>query len=355
MEPIYFFLGKSSLVLAIFFCCYKAFLERETFYGFNRFFLMAGLLGSLLLPMLIFTHTVYVPAVANPILEVSQTAVTLPYDPLPVATTVPAKPSFTVWQLFFYAYALGVLFFLVRFGLSLYRILRFCALPGNTGEHRFFKKDGLRYLEFIGLPAPFSFFNTIVYDPAASTDAELKLILAHERQHARQLHSVDLLLGRLLCAVFWFNPLMWFYARAIERNLEFLADYQVNRAGLYKKAYQLALVHISSGKTPALTQSFYQSFIKKRIIMLNKNHSSPIKKFRILFMLPLLALFIYGFNVREEIKVKQKTKTIINVGAQKDTLVFSNSSTPEEIRALEKYFSANPNIKIDVKSRNNAG
>ncbi len=350
MENLYF-LGKSSLILAIFFCFYKVFLERETFYVFNRYFLLIGILSSLLLPLMVLTRTVYVEPQATPVIEMTQIAMPTTFAPQPASAAVAAQPFITDWQLFFYAYTLGALFFLFRFLLSFFKVLHFLR------KHTSFTQSGLRYLEIKGLSAPFSFFNTIAYDPNTASTEELKLILAHERQHALQHHSVDLLLGRFMCAIFWFNPFSWLYARAIEQNLEFLADYQVNQSGLSKREYQLALVRISSGKTPALTQSFYQSFIKKRIIMLNKNQSNPVKKFRTFFILPFLALFIYGFNVKEEVKVKnqKKSTTSSTIGAKSDTLNFSNLSTPDEINALENYFNLDPRIRINVKARNKEG
>jgi hypothetical protein len=39
-----------------------------------------------------------------------------------------------------------------------------------------------------------------------------------------QNHSIDVLITRLFSILFWFNPVIWFYQKAILQNLEFIAD-----------------------------------------------------------------------------------------------------------------------------------
>lgn len=351
MDVLYF-LGKAGLITAIFFCCYKAFLERETFYVFNRHFLLAGLLASLLLPLFIFSQTVYVEPISASALDMALYANGINEN------SENALESFWTTSYFvktlLYMYASGVLFFCLRFGLSLFRVLRFCTcLPAKAGEHDSFKEKGLRYIAVSGLPAPFSFFNTIVYDPEASTAEELELILAHERQHAHQRHSVDLLLGRFMCVLFWFNPLQWFYARAIEQNLEYMADAKVAELGFPRKAYQLALVQVSYGQTPALTQSFYQSLIKKRIIMLNKNRSNQLNKFKALFLLPVLALFLWGFNVEEVQVIKNASTGDTSVTAQGENLISKGLNPINQVSAVSssKVFANSSTTKTDSKGQ----
>ena len=52
----------------------------------------------------------------------------------------------------------------------------------------------------------------------------MDLILKHEKVHARDWHSIDLLLTHLYRAVFWINPLAWMIKRQVGENLEFIAD-----------------------------------------------------------------------------------------------------------------------------------
>src|SRR5690606_25524438 len=47
------FLLKSSAVIALFFICYKVFLQRETYFIHNRYFLITGIITALCLPFLV--------------------------------------------------------------------------------------------------------------------------------------------------------------------------------------------------------------------------------------------------------------------------------------------------------------
>jgi hypothetical protein len=77
--------------------------------------------------------------------------------------------------------------------------------------------------------APFSFFNTIVYNSSLYSSSELENILEHEKVHSEQNHTVDVLISRLFCILFWFNPFIWLYKKAILQNLEFIADSEATK------------------------------------------------------------------------------------------------------------------------------
>jgi beta-lactamase regulating signal transducer with metallopeptidase domain len=47
------------------------------------------------------------------------------------------------------------------------------------------------------------------------TDEELQSILLHEKIHSQEMHSVDVIIAELFCAVFWFHPFIWLYKKAI--------------------------------------------------------------------------------------------------------------------------------------------
>ena len=56
---------KFSICLAMFWVFYKALLEKESFHGFKRVYLMLSLVFSLLIPLI--TFTTYVDPVATPV------------------------------------------------------------------------------------------------------------------------------------------------------------------------------------------------------------------------------------------------------------------------------------------------
>ncbi|MDN3596996.1 M56 family metallopeptidase [Zunongwangia endophytica] len=212
---------------------------------------------------------------------------------------------------------------------------------------------------------PFSFFNNIVYNPKKHQQKDLKLILKHEQIHARQWHSLDVIFISILCVVFWFNPFIWLYKKVIVQNLEFLADQDAVATIASKKEYQKALVMASVGMQPAMTNQFYQSFIKKRIIMLNKSKKKNTS-WKTILVIPFLCLFLYSFNLKKESVVlnsskgnrSQYTDTVDNpeitgIGSYTETEKNNTYKSPKRSISLEDlgenalYILDNQNYKRD--------
>ena len=87
---------------------------------------------------------------------------------------------------------------------------------GNTNIHLLPKADG-----------PFSFFHWIFIHPSSHTEEEFNEILTHEQTHARQWHSIDVIISELVCIFCWCNPFAWLMKREIRTNLEYMADARV--------------------------------------------------------------------------------------------------------------------------------
>ncbi|HEA30774.1 MAG TPA: M56 family peptidase, partial [Leeuwenhoekiella sp.] len=336
---------KSSLLLGIFLLCYRFLLSKETFYAFNRYFLIVGLMSPLVLPGIIFTRTIHVAP-----LNVAQWQLAEIGNLEALPTEVPA---YDFWQLALIVYGAGALLFLGYF------IYQLTSLFLYLKKQDFYTENGLIYVEISGVTAPFSFLKYIIYDPQAHTSQELQMILQHEQAHARQLHSIDVLMSRVCCILLWFNPLSWLSARYIKQNLEFLADSSVTKRPFSSKSYQLALLKNATGAAvPQLAQSFYKSFIKKRIIMLNTTQSQNRNRYRVLVLLPFLAAFLWSFNVKEETRVLSNGKTENSSTSANPTLYFERNSTSDDIREIEDYFKnkvAELDLKISVEKRSIQG
>jgi len=153
--------------------------------------------------------------------------------------------------------------------------------------------------------SPFSFFNWIVFNPKQFNARELDQIITHEKVHAQQLHSIDILLVELTSILLWFNPLIWLYKKDLRQNLEFIADKNAEAVSNCKKSYQYTLLKTSVPKYQlALTNNFYNSLIKKRIVMLHKSKSKKINLLKYAFIIPALALFLMSFNTKTVIVEK---------------------------------------------------
>ncbi|MFP2994382.1 peptidoglycan DD-metalloendopeptidase family protein [Spongiivirga sp. MCCC 1A20706] len=303
METFFIYLSKVAAITIIFYGCYQLFLKKHTFFNANRHFLVAGLVAALALPFLVFTKTVYID---KPVLEQTSAITSTIIEPAERTTAVVQKQFEIDWLMIFaIIYTIGVLFMLGRL------FLQFVALRKLINTYPTSFESGFKLVEVDTEIAPFSFFNTIVFNPSLYTKDELAVILAHEKAHCSQRHSLDLIATELFIALQWFNPFSWLYKRSIQQNLEFIADYEALTKTHSKAHYQKTLLKVSIGQyNLTLTNNFFNSLIKKRIVMINQQSSQKRNLLKMAFILPFLAIFMYSFNVKEETKFKTEPPAV---------------------------------------------
>ncbi|OUR92189.1 hypothetical protein A9Q87_06825 [Flavobacteriales bacterium 34_180_T64] len=280
------FLLKSSAIIVIFYCCYKLFLQNETFFESNRWFLLAGLITSVIIPFVVIP--IYIEYTPQPLHDIvfstSNEGI----------TSVSNDNIFTVFTALNLIYICGVIFFFGKL------CIEFISLLLLIKKHQPVKKGRYSYIETRAEVAPFSFFKWIIYNPKQFQKNELEHIIAHEKVHAMQFHSLDVIINQFLCIVFWFNPFIWFYKKDVQQNLEFIADQNAQQVSECDKSYQLVLLKSSIPKHQyILSNNFYNSLIKKRIIMLHKSKSNKLNSLKYILIIPILALFLMSFNTKE--------------------------------------------------------
>ncbi|NNC35089.1 MAG: hypothetical protein HKO09_09440 [Croceitalea sp.] len=302
---------KSSGILLLFFLVYTVFLKKETFFTTNRWFLITGLITALLLPFITLKKMVDVEA---PMVFNANAMVFEASEPV-IANAPPLFDSFKVLLLI---YMLGVIVFLTRFMLQLFKINTL------TKESVAKKVRGFFHIQTTKPVAPFSFFNNIYFYPKQFNNDELQNIIAHEEVHAKELHTLDILLLETVFILQWFNPIIWFYKKIVKQNLEYLADAQACEKGSCRKTYQYLMLKQAAGHQHLeITTTFYNSLIKKRIVMLNQNQSKKMNAWKLMVILPLLGLFLVGFNtetvynytnsdIAEAIAVDKSIELVIN-------------------------------------------
>jgi len=280
---------KASAILALFLIVYQIFLKNETFFTLNRFFLLGGLLSALLLPFATFQDEVLIQATAAEA------------GPAVNGMVVSETPPIDWRRMVLWAYLPGIFIctgLVFRQLQGLFSIIR----KAKKYSHEGYVLIPSNYIE-----GPFSFFRYIFYNPQVHDQAELELVLEHEKAHGKQLHSVDILLARFTTIILWINPMVWWYQKIIQQNLEYLADAQAVRDLSSVREYQYALLKVSGNPTsPPLVNHFNQSLIKKRIVMLQRNQSKSIHVLKYLLILPMLALFLMAFN-RETVYVMEES------------------------------------------------
>ncbi|WP_276390295.1 M56 family metallopeptidase [Eudoraea chungangensis] len=282
MEIVLIHLTKAAVILSLFYLVYQLLLKMETFYVFNRIFLLIGLIVAFALP---FIRINSYEEVSSIVLE--------PMELVSINESSNALTTMNWTGILFYIYILGALLLVFRMGLQLMSIRKVIKC-----SHKI-KKDGFYLIESQEKTAPFSFFKYIFYNPQNYSQEELEAILKHEKAHSAQWHSLDLLLAHITNILMWINPFSWLYKKTIEHNLEFLADQTAIQTIASSKTYKYTLLKVSGNNfISSITNNFYNSLIKKRIVMLHKSKSNQTKALKALVMLPLLAVFLLSFNTR---------------------------------------------------------
>ncbi|WP_299778666.1 M56 family metallopeptidase [uncultured Formosa sp.] len=343
---------KASAILAIFYGVYMFWLQKETFFNGNRWFLLSGLIASALLPFVI------IP------IYIDQTEVAYQFTTVTPLDSETTSSPVTWLNLATLLYGLGVLFFLVKFIIELISLKTFISKLKITK-----KQDYNMALTNDAIP-PFSFFKYIVYNPSQFTEIELTHIINHEKIHASQYHSIDILVSKIITVFFWCNPIIWFYKKALIQNLEFLADQEAMQHAPNSKTYQNLLLKTTIHTHQfALTTNFYNSLIKKRILMLNTSKSNTIHTLKYAIIAPALVLFMMSFNTKTVYNTIHIKPTLQDTNENELVTIISKDNTDEYLESLVESFKSKDvvlqiknvkrnatneitNISIDAKSEN---
>lgn len=182
-------------------------------------------------------------------------------------------------------FAVAAMFFV-----RLLRIVTLIRMKTRRNPRRIFK--GRKVVLLAEQVVPHTFMNTIFVNRKQYERGEIGgEVLVHELTHARQKHTLDILFVELLKILFWFNPILYFYKKAILLNHEFLADKAVISAGAVVPEYQtLLLKTVMAQPASGLTSNFNYQMTKKRFEMMTWTTSNPRTFLKITALLPLFAI-----------------------------------------------------------------
>ena len=346
MENLLIYFLKANGLIILFYLMYVAFLRKETFFVSNRWYLIIGLVLSLILPLITFTKIIWVEP--TPIPESYEEAIPITYSSI----EIPPQENPVEWSLILTSiYAVISILILVKIGIELVSFF------SKVNKHNKQKESEYTLVQTNTFENPFSFFHYIVINPNRFSEEEFQHILTHESIHVKQKHSFDVLLGKLFCAFFWVNPIIWLYRKAMIQNLEFIADSETFQQIENKYEYQKTLLKVVTHQHDlSITNQFYQSLIKKRIVMLHTNQSHKRNVWKYATILPLIVGFMLLFQietiaqVKEVVISKSEANQIIEFVIDKNT---TDAQIKEETELLKKEFGIDLKIsKIKRNSKN---
>lgn len=326
MENLLLYFIKANGLIILFYLMYVVFLRKETFFTSNRWYLISGLLISLILPLITFTKIIWVeptpiPEFYDEITPITHNTVTVTFEENPLDWSLIATTAYLVISLII---VVKIIFELISFF-------------NRIKLHHKQKESDFVLIHSTTTENPFSFFHYIVINPNRFSNEEFQHILTHESIHVKQKHSLDVLLGKLFCAFFWLNPIIWLYRKAILQNLEFIADNETFQQIENKYEYQKTLLKVVTHQHDlSITNQFYQSLIKKRIVMLHTNQSNKKNVWKYATILPLLVVFMLLFQIETVAQVKENSQK--NIVTEVNTIDFTwdKNATDEEMKSDSK-------------------
>ena len=332
------FLLKASIFISIWYLFYLIFLQRETFFTAIRWYFIVGIIFTFLIPKVAIPIYIEKESKSFPKVEIVNNAQNQSVKTVIIPETEKNKSinffkKITLIKGFTVLYFLGVLLFFLKLVMELLSLLNLFYKGKKT------KKENVIFVEIPFSVAPFSVFNYLFYSKNDFTKTELEKIIAHEKIHIKQFHTLDLILANITTILLWFLPFAWLYKKKLQENLEFIADKNtINKFN--KKEYQYLLLKASTTKYPfALSNNFYQSLIKKRIIMLHKTNSKTVNQVKFLLMLPFVAIFLLSFNTKKIYRSNVNEKI-------KDSILFTNPVDNANVLGISGYgYRMHPIIK----------
>jgi hypothetical protein len=262
-----FYLLRFSLSLALFYFFYKILLEKENSFQFNRIILLGGILVSTLIPTISLEYSSSFKSV-------------FVYIPAYIPTT------YDFWEnVVLCIYGIVAIFLGIRLLLDIFSFIH------KINQNKSITIGSSQIILVAEDIEPHAFLKYIFINEK-SYESLPKEMLDHEIAHVSQLHTYDIFVMEILKVIFWFNPIIKFYKKAIQQNHEFLADQYVLKTYKDQIQYQkLLLSYLEKQSINSLSSHFNFSFIQKRLKMM-ETQSPTSFTFKKLMIIPLMVMIM---------------------------------------------------------------
>jgi len=292
----------------LFLMVYDIFLKRETFFSWNRIYLLITPILSVVLPL------IEIEFIKDTILQ--EYLIQLPEVIIGNANSqrgINIIGSGNSTDILTQLWLLGTIISFTIFCYKYYQITKL--KKKGTGE----LIEGISVIILKDTDAAFSFFNTIFIGEKLP-DYQKSTILIHEKTHVDQNHSIDLLVFEAFRIIFWFNPLVYIFQKRMVILQEYIADACVADQKNKNEYYQDLLSQVFNTQRISFINPFFNhSLIKKRIVMLKRSKSKQIGLFKYLLIIPVIGFMLtYTSCAQEAEKSTDETKVVNKKEYQKE-------------------------------------
>ncbi|MFT4847779.1 MAG: bla regulator protein BlaR1 [Sediminicola sp.] len=325
----------------LFLVVYDLFLKNETFFKWNRLYLIVTPLLSLILPLIkidLIRQNIpeqFMMQLPATLIGISQTSPLVTSEALDVIT-IYAVNGLSYVEIGQIIWGLGALVSFGVFCFKLYKISKLKRLGIRTTV------NGLRVYNLPNSDTAFSFFKNIFLGEQLS-EAQKTTILLHEKIHIDQRHSLDLMFFEVLRILFWFNPLVYIYQNKMVLLQEFTADAEVAALNGKRAYYEGLLSQVFKTESISFINTFFNhSLIRKRVTMLQKSKSKKIFQLKYLLLVPVVAAMLVYTSCSDQAPVKEvetivisETEVMDKINELAEAIMKKGNISDEEVLALK--------------------
>lgn len=278
---------------------YDVFLKNETFFNWNRVYLMGTTFLAFTLPFIKFESIKAM--VPEPMVVRLPEVIIGEVSPLIFDNAMMTQPEQISEQALNFSWTyVWVIGMTVAALILAYKIIKIMQMLYKNPQR--WQGDAL-IVFLLNSSAAFSFFHYIFLGSNIQADKK-EHIVQHEMVHVKEKHSLDLLGFEILRIVFWFNPLIYMYQNRLSTLHEFIADAKAVKYKGKSEYYQNLLSQVfETQRISFINPFFHQSLIKKRILMLSKSKSKQIHLLKYALLAPvLMVMLMYTSSYAHEIK-----------------------------------------------------
>ncbi|WP_299184305.1 M56 family metallopeptidase [uncultured Aquimarina sp.] len=329
---MFYYLLQILIFQLVFLLIYDILHKKDTFFNWNRLYLLIVPFLSLILPFIEIdflnssTTEAYVSTIERTIKATTTRTI------LNTTTTKDNTDTFsdsTNWWLIIYVIGIAINVVLL--------ILKFHKLHILRNVSNISKAFDKRIIILPNSSHAFSFWNTIFLGDAL-TEEEKKNIISHELVHVNHKHTIDQISIEILKVLLWWNPLIYIYQARITLLHEYIADsvtiHKVNQRNYIEQLLNSAF---QTEKITFINQFFNQSLIKKRILMLQKSQSKSIAKFKYLLLIPVITGILTYTSCKDESTSTPENPAIVKGESTDINEKIATSNQPSCLNKGSKY------------------
>lgn len=330
MKEMINYIIEANVALLILLAFYRIVLQRENQFRIQRIFLLASIACSLTVPLLHFNpgEQTQILSIGNVVPEYWLPEISVQespdHTPLPSYNT-----AYNAWQITGWFYLAGVIAF------SIWLVMQIGYVWIMVRNNASYTLNRFRVIESAEDKPSFSFFNLIYIGKSDQLSAvEKEQIIRHESEHARQLHSLDILVVTILGIVFWFNPFIKAYKKIFIQLHEFEADARaVENTDV--NVYCSLLARVALQAHFPIASHFNESLTVKRIEMM-RTDKKKIKHWKLAAM-TLTFVVAFAFVACQDQIVEEVSKSTISQ---------TGDYPPEVQEHMDRYLKEHPGAKL---------